>query len=121
MKRLLPSDCTARSMKMDFKNPEEYVRALFGNMTGYDKECQVRLALDSSPRFPDYQVEMLFYDDENGEEIVHAQSSAVFSGRTHKGELVDHANTFRPWSSQVMSYLEVRTLLGELRGLLPSA
>ena len=119
VKRLLPRDSTVRSMKTEFKDAKEYVRSLFGNMGGCFKDCQVRLALDSSPRFPDYQVEMLFYDDEGGEEIVHAQSLAVFSGRTHKGQLVDHINIARPWSSDAMTYLEVQTLLGELRGLLP--
>ncbi|MGR9415880.1 hypothetical protein [Rhizobium leguminosarum] len=93
---------------------------MVGNMTGCHKECQVRIALDSSPRFPDYLVEMLFYDDDNGEEVVYAQSLAVFSGRTHKGDLVDDRNISRLWSSQAMTYLEVQTLLGELRGLLPS-
>lgn len=119
MKRLLPRDSTVRSMKTEFRDSEEYVRSLLGNMGGCYKDCQVRLALDSSPRFPDYKVEMLFYDDEDDEEIVHAQSLAVFSGRTHKGQLVDHINIARPWSSDAMTYLEVQTLLGEIRGLLP--
>ncbi|MBX5175329.1 hypothetical protein HJB77_03335 [Rhizobium lentis] len=119
MKPLLSSDSTIRSVKTELKDAMEYVRSAFGNMAGYHKDCQIRLALDSSPRFPDYLVEMLFYDDEDGQEIVRAQTMAVFSGRTHKGELLDDKNISRPWSSQAMSYLEVRTLVGELRGILP--
>lgn len=118
MKGLLPSDCTFRSISGELKGATEFVRSAFHNMTGCNQDCQVRIALDSNVRFPDYRLEMLIEDEEGGETIVHAQPIAVFSGRNHKGTLSDADNLSRPWSSAAMTYAEVQRLLGELRGIL---
>ncbi len=118
MKGQLPSDCTFRSISGELKDATEFVRSAFHNMTGCNQDCQVRIALDSNMRFPDYRLEMLFEDEEDGETIIHAQPIAVFSGRNHKGTLSDAGNLSRPWSSAVMSYKQVQRMLGELRGIL---
>ncbi len=118
MKQLLPSDCDFRSISDELKNPTEFVRAALGNMAGCSQECQVRIALDSNVRFPDYRLEMLFEDGDGGETIIHAQSIAVFSGRKHEGTLSDASNLSRPWSSAAMTYAQIQQLLGELRGIL---
>ena len=119
-KNHLPIGSTLASAAENCRKPTEFVRSVFANMAGYHKDSQVRLALDSNPRFPDYLIEMLFSDEEEGESVLHAQSIAVFSGKDHVGALTDEINIRRPWSSEAMSYTDVRQLLGRLRGILPS-
>lgn len=118
-KRLLPADCRLASAVENLRNPTEFVRAVLANMAGYHKDCQLRIALDSNPRCPDYLIEMLFDDEEDGEVVVHSQSIATFSGKDHVGTLTDGPRLRRPWSSHAMSYSEVQQLLGHLRGMIP--
>lgn len=82
-------------------------------------DCQVRLAVDRKTKRPDYLVEMLIFDEVTGLEIIHIQSLAVVSGRSHEGELVNSANIRRSWSAEAMTFKEVQTLLGELRAYSP--
>ncbi|MCD2184209.1 hypothetical protein [Rhizobium sp. GN54] len=65
----LPYDSTLRTIAKELKDPTEFVRQVLGNMTGLQRDCQVRLLLTSNIRFPDYQVEDFIYDDDEGEEI----------------------------------------------------
>jgi hypothetical protein len=97
------------------KHPEEFVRNVLKNMEGYFRECQVRLARDSTPSRPDYLVEMLFYDEEDDIDVTIPQSIAVFVGRNHSGDLIDAMNSSRVWSTQAMKFEEVQMLLGDIR------
>ncbi|RUV13036.1 hypothetical protein [Mesorhizobium sp. M5C.F.Ca.IN.020.32.2.1] len=115
MKVSLPGDATLRSVIEGLPNAEEFVRSVLHNMTGYYRDCQVRLARDVNPKWPDYLVEMLFFEND---EIAGVQVTAVFKGRSHKGELADAVNTNRPWSSTSMRFEEVQALRGELRAML---
>ncbi|MDW9358925.1 hypothetical protein [Sinorhizobium meliloti] len=120
MKAPLPADCTLWSLKGNLKDPKEFVRQVLGNMTGHQRDCQIRLALDCPALYPDYQVEFFIYDDVEGEEIAFAQTAAVFKGRGHREVTYDGTELNRPWSSKTMTFLEVQQLLGELRGILSS-
>ncbi|PYE88765.1 hypothetical protein C7477_106138 [Phyllobacterium leguminum] len=117
MKPALPPDATLVTIMGLVDNQTEYVRAVLGNMRGYDKDCQVRLSINSNPRRPDYLIEALFYDAIDGEDVAHPQSVAIFNGRTHKGALAVEDTKRRLWSSHAMRFEAVQRLLGELRGL----
>ncbi|MCV3737922.1 hypothetical protein OCK02_17100 [Rhizobium sp. TRM96647] len=119
-RKLLAADCDLETIAGSLRDAVEFVRSVFANMAGYSKDCQVRIALDSNPRCPDYLIEMLFHDEEGGHAIVHAQAIAVFSGKNHVGALADDANIRRTWSSSAMTYSNVQQLLGRLRGVLPA-
>ena len=86
-------------------------------MTGYYRDCQVRLAVETKGKFPDYLIQMLIFDEETGTEVIHEQSICVCSGRRHDAEVAGADNLMRLWSSAAMRYEDVQQLLGELRGL----
>lgn len=112
----LPPDATLATCVHGLKKPEEFVRKVFGNMAGYYRDCQVRLAADSNARAPDYVIEWRVFDEGTGTEVVHEQSVAVFSGRSHAGEVATGENLMRPWCLEAMTWREVQSLLGKLRG-----
>lgn len=121
MESLLPRDCTLRSLAHQMSAPVEFVRAVFANMAGYQQDCQARLALNCKAARPDYQIEFLIYDEIDGEEVIIPQTAAVFIGSKHIEPTYDDATLDRPWSSHAMTWLEVRQLLGELRGLIQAS
>jgi len=112
-------DTTLRTIVETLPDAQEFVRRVLGNMTGCSGDCQVRFAVDRKTRRPDYLVEMLIFDEVTGLEIIHIQSLAVVSGRTHEGDLVDATNIRRAWSTEAMTFKQVQLLLGELRGYSP--
>jgi hypothetical protein len=108
----LPPNATLRSVAPTLKEPVEFVRAALGNMTGLFGDCAIRLAYENDPERPDYRIEMLIYDDESGEVVIHRQSIAAISGKTHR-ELSTQER--RIWCDASMLFAEVQELLGELR------
>lgn len=70
------------------------------------------LACNGDPSRPDYHVEMLIYDEDKGEVVVHHQPLVTISGKTHRQVADDWR---RPWSDTSMTFAEVQDLLGELR------
>lgn len=113
LKARLPEGSTLATISDRLRRPEEFVRSTFGNMAGYYRDCQVRLDLCSNPSAPDYLIEMLIDDEDDRI----PQSIAVFSGRSHKGQLYQDDQRPRLWSSGAMTWKEVQTLLGRLRGI----
>lgn len=111
----LPADATVRTIVDSLKTPTEFVRQVLGNMTGPQRDCQVRLLLNSDARFPDYQVEDFIYDDADGEEIRIPIPVKIIRGRMQKE--LDYENEPIPenWSNEAMHFTEVQALLGELR------
>lgn len=114
---MMPQTVTVRDVAQTVADPAEYVRRVFDNMRGYHRDCQVRLAVDRQVKQPDYLVELLIYDEEDGIEVAVPQAMAVFSGRTHTGEDAWGQNKVRTWSTEAMNWSEVQVLLGELRGI----
>lgn len=108
-------DRTINDVVASLKDPVEYVRRVFDNMRGYHRDCQVRLALDRKSNPPDYIIDMLIYDEIDGQEAIIPQSIAVFSGRTHNCEEDPEKNMNRLWSETAMTWIEVQALLGKLR------
>ncbi|RVQ04150.1 hypothetical protein [Sinorhizobium meliloti] len=115
MKPPLPADCTLWSLRGSLKDPKEFVRQVLGNMTGHQRDCQVRLALDSKPSGPDYRIEFFIYDTIEGEQVAFPQTAAIFKGRAHTETLYDGTELDRPWSAEAMTFQEVQHLLGQLR------
>lgn len=112
----LPNGSTLRTISTELKAPAEFIRRVLGNMTGLQRDCQVRLLLTSNIRYPDYQVEDFIYDEDDGEERRVPIGAKIVRGRNHKE--LDYENDTIPtqWSAHAMQYLEVQQLLGELRG-----
>jgi hypothetical protein len=79
----------------------------------------MRVALDSNPAAPDYCIEMYFEERTvAGEwEVVGSQFLAAFFGRNHREVTLTEEEHARPWSNASMSWENVQTLLGELRGI----
>lgn len=116
MKKQLPRDATLRSIVGELKHQREFVRSVFANMAGHMQDCQVRLALDTGTRSPDYRVEFFIYDEIDGEEVAFPQTADIFSGGTHKA--VDLFETDRNWSTNALGHAEIKQLHGELLGRL---
>lgn len=119
MKTAIPADATLRTLAGTLVRSVDFVRSVLENMTGYYQDCQVRAACNSDPRRPDYLLEMLFFDQEDGAEVVHRQSVTVFQGKTQKGACSMDDRAERVWSDSAMSFREVQQLLGDLRGVDP--
>lgn len=115
MAMALPRDCTLRTIASELKAPTEFVRLVLRNMTGLQRDCQVRLLLTSNIRYPDYQIEDFIYDVDDGEERRIPVEAKIVRGRNHTE--LDYENEAIPteWSLQAMHYREVQQLLGELR------
>ncbi|MGO7531701.1 hypothetical protein [Rhizobium leguminosarum] len=114
MKKLLPQDSTLRTLNDVIRSPENFARDVLGNMVGFQRDCQVRLALNSAAKAPDYAVEFLIYDDIDGEEVAFPQTAGVYLGRGHRAVTYDGTVLDRPWSQTAMKYTEVQQLIGEL-------
>jgi hypothetical protein len=81
-------------------------------MTGLYRDCAVRLLCNGDPMRPDYLIEMLIYDDDDGEVAIRHQSLSAISGKTHR-EISGWQK--RHWCNASMTFSEVQELLGELR------
>jgi hypothetical protein len=114
VKRLLPATSTLATLAAEINNAENFARDVLGNMTGHKRDCQVRLALNSAAKAPDYAVEFLIYDDIDGEEVAFPQTAGVYLGRGHRAVTYDGTVLDRPWSQTAMKYTEVQQLIGEL-------
>lgn len=119
MKVRLPVDATLRSIVGDLNDPKEFVRALFANMRGGQSDMGMRIALDSNPSRPDYCIEIYFEERNSaGEwEVVGSSIVAEFSGRSHRELPYREDIPSRVWSHEAMTWADVQTLLGELRGI----
>lgn len=93
---------------------------VLGNMTGLKRDCQVRLLLTSSPRYPDYQIEDFIYDEVDGEELRIPFPVKIVRGRTHQELDYEHEPAPDAWSGEAMHFSEVQALLGGLRSLRPA-
>jgi hypothetical protein len=114
----LPVDATIASVIDGINAPVGYLRSVLHHMRGYRQDCQVRIKTNSSPAYPDYLVEELFYDDSvehTGQPVL----MELYQGRTHKAypSSVEH-NPYnsREWSTAAMNYREIQALIGELIG-----
>lgn len=116
----LPPDSTLKSLVDQLKKPTEFVRLVLGNMTGLQRDCQVRVLLTSDPRFPDYQVEDFVYDYQDGEEVQIPLPVKIVRGRTQKELDYDNEPIPEQWSDEAMHFREVQALLGDLRSTPPA-
>lgn len=108
---VVSADSTLRTISQHLTDSHEFVRKVLGNMTGLSRNCAVRLLCNSDPARPDYLIEMLIYDEEEGEVVTHHQPLAVISGKTHR-QISDDWR--RLYSSSEMTFAEVQELLGDL-------
>ncbi|MGO7269816.1 hypothetical protein ACCS56_17585 [Rhizobium ruizarguesonis] len=116
MKRLLPATSTLATLAAEINNAENFARDVLGNMTGHKRDCQVRLALDTTVKWPDYRIEFFIYDDIDGEEVAFPQTAGIYRGRGHRAVPYDGKEHDRPWSHAAMRFAEVQQLIGKLMG-----
>ena len=109
----IPTGSTIASIADGLKAPVEYVRNVLERLNEARREhCgdpRVRLALQSDPTAPDYEV-IEIMDYETGQPM----QLAAYSGRTHKAISFEKAD-FVNWSQENCSFQEVKDLIGILR------
>ncbi|WP_376702526.1 hypothetical protein RQ479_21280 [Mesorhizobium sp. ISC25] len=85
-------------------------------MTGYGKDIQIRVGVCGNPKFPNYVLEQLFFDNDEPEHPGCPVTMAIYNGRTQKefdyNQLGEYSES---WSSAAMTFVEVQALIGELR------
>jgi hypothetical protein len=108
------------------KDPVEYVRGVVGSFFSYtfDKgKAIIRIGVSGKGTFPNYCIEQhrdpISTTLEVGEATVEFTTTFehrhCYRGRNHK-EILDDSFIGEKWSSASMSFAEVQTLLGKLRG-----
>jgi hypothetical protein len=93
----------------------EYVRRIFSQM-GRPGDMQERVALYGKTEFPDYILDELFEPDLDPDGIGQPQPMLACNGRTHRALTAENRYDYRLWADAPMSWREVQSLLGRLRG-----
>ncbi|UVK37389.1 hypothetical protein LHFGNBLO_004413 [Mesorhizobium sp. AR10] len=113
----LQAEATLRTIADGLADRVEYVRRVLGQMTGFGGEVQVRIGVRSNPKYPDYIVEMLFFEDDDPDHPAGSAIMNIYNGRTHQYYDFDDdgLDASRNWSTVGMTFSEVQALIGELR------
>lgn len=115
----IPPDSTIRDIVPTLHGATEYVRAVFGNMADFQKEhggAYVRIGTTGRGRVPNYRLQFAYSEVTDFVVGEDEKYFSAFSGRTHrKLEWGSKELQSESWSTRVMNFAEVGTLLGELR------
>ncbi|TPK42644.1 MULTISPECIES: hypothetical protein [unclassified Mesorhizobium] len=113
----LPADATLRTIAGGLADRVEYVRRVLGQMTGFGGQVQVRVGVRSKPKYPDYIVEMLFFEEDDPDHPAGSAIMNIYNGPTHKLYDFDDdsLDAWKNWSTLGMTFAEVQTLIGDLR------
>jgi hypothetical protein len=121
----LPENATISDILPTLDNAESYVRQVLGNMADYRKThgaAVVRLGTTGRGIAPHYRVQKEHDEAGFGEllgRVIDDESGyfTAFHGRSHK-QLAWGSRELRGqhWSTRAMSFDEVQSVLGQLRG-----
>lgn len=114
----IAGDATLHNLTGPLEQRKEYVRLVLKNFPGTSSDNTVhvlRIGVQGTGQTPHYRFEPQspISPDEN----IHSKK-IVFNGRNHEEMTAFKIEEMRDehWSSKTMDYLEVQTLLGDLRG-----
>lgn len=111
-KEPISPDATLADVRHTLLEPERHVATVLGTMSPCRKEhgnAHVRIGITGEGKVPYHKVAYL---DESGNE----QLYAAFDGKNKNEEYIVHEKT---WSTKSMSFAEVQSLLGDIRGFTP--
>lgn len=109
----IPKDATIRDVLPTLSNKEEYVRVVVGHMSECRTQHQnafVRIGVTGQGKIPSHKI---VYDDPAGPEVFFK----AWGEETLFTDVKIHQDT---WSTERMSWEEVRAVLGEIRSFKPA-
>lgn len=113
---------TIRDVVSSLAKPEPYVRGVLGNMSDFRRrgiDPIVKIGTTGQGIYPHYRIEPANGDgsDIGAEITAFLETMIAFGGRNHKPmEWTAFDVRGEHWSEESMTYDEVQTLLGSLRG-----
>lgn len=112
----LSVDATLRTVVDGLADRVEFVRRVLGQMTGFGREVQVRLGVRSNPKYPDYAIEQLFFEDDDPDHPAGSATMNIYNGRTHRDyDFDDNLDASKNWSTDAMTFAEVQALIWDIR------
>lgn len=82
-------------------------------MTGYNRDSVVAICIRSNPKYPDYAVNEVMFEDSDP---IGQVTMAIYHGRTHVEYEYDTLfDDYTLWSTEKMGFTAVQQLVGELR------
>lgn len=105
----IAGDSTLEDVRDLLLDPERHIATVLGTMTPCRREhgnAHVRIGITGMGKVPYHKV--VYVDGEGVEHLY-----AVYDGRNRSKDYMIHTNT---WSTVSMSFAEVQSLLGKIRG-----
>jgi hypothetical protein len=125
---MLAPDATIADIVSKLRESEEYVRRALGNFHALLKEptAQITVGVTGNGAYPNYKIDPPFLagDDPLAKELLSSEPvygviapTRVFNGRTHHLLIDPERVRNEHWSRRSMTFIELQTLLGEIRKL----